>query len=279
MWCDGKFTFALPFGGLDRATPKVQSTLRSGSPLSIFDTDLGAIFSEMLWIQETLEGLNMYRYTMLALALILGLISVLAAALAQAQVQGTVAPGQVQGNHAPPLFRGIMVDATGQTVGRIYINALLAGNAGGGAPPAVHMVIRQIDGVWVGLPVTDFTSGFNVSDRTALLYLYQSADCTGQAYLPVSNNVYVWPAVSANLFVATSSAPPIALVATVPPSTEPYIYFAGTPALVTINSLRREAGTDSNGQCNRAPATAVWVGPIQSVPVSSLGLTLPFDVR
>jgi hypothetical protein len=196
----------------------------------------------------------------------------LVAAFAQAQIQGS--------SVAPPLFQGIMVDAKGRNVGRIYINALLPGNGSNGAfAPAVHMVIRQIDGVWVGLPVTDFTSGFNVSDRTTLLYLYQSADCTGQAYLPVSNNVYVWPAVSANLFVATSSAPPIALVATIPPSTEPYIYFAGTPALVTINSLRREAGTGSNGQCNGYPATPVWVGPIQSVPVSSLGLTLPFKVK
>jgi hypothetical protein len=55
----------------------------------------------------------------------------------------------------------------------------------------------------------------------------------------LTNNVYVWPGTNANPFVATSSAPPIALVATVPPSTEPYIYFAGTPALVMINSLRR----------------------------------------
>ena len=76
----------------------------------------------------------------------------LVSSFAQPQIQGT--------SVAPPLFQGIMVDAKGKTVGRIYINALLPGpppgpgNQNPGGPNAVHVVIRQIDGVWVGLPVT-----------------------------------------------------------------------------------------------------------------------------
>jgi hypothetical protein len=117
----------------------------------------------------------------------------------------------------------------------------------------------------VGLPVPDFTSGFTVSFPGMIHYFYQSVDCTGQAYLSVTpdyNNLNV------------GGAPPIALVATIPPSTEPYIYFAGTPALVTIYSEQHggNCGAWSSGQ-------SFWVGPIQSVPVSSLGLTLPFKVK
>jgi hypothetical protein len=198
----------------------------------------------------------MYRYTKLAFALIVGVVSILAAVFAQAQVQGTVAPGQVQGTSvAPPLFQGIIVDAKGKTVGRIYINAY--------GPTTVHMVIRQIDGIWVGLPVFDFTSGFAATDPTAFLVLYQSVDCTGQAYALLNQDFHV------------AGAPARALVATIPPSTAPYIYFGGTPAFITINSQR--AGP--LGTCTTVPPRSGWAGPIQSVPVSSLGLTLPFSVK
>src|SRR5271169_5620520 len=66
----------------------------------------------------------------------------------------------VQSNAAtksPPLFQGIMVDAKGKDVGRIYISVVptgaFVGNSG-------NIVIRQIDNIWVALPVADFTSGF-----------------------------------------------------------------------------------------------------------------------
>jgi hypothetical protein len=193
----------------------------------------------------------------------------LTATVAQGQVQGTVAPGQTQTTTVtPPLFQGIMVDATGKTVGRIYINALLSGNL---YPNFfnmgfVHLVIRQIDGVWVGLPVTGFTSGFTVaSDPTAFSYFYQSIDCTGQAYMSMNGSVN-----NSNL----ATAPAVGFVATIPPSTVPYIYFAGTPAWVQISSARYPTGN-----CYPVGPQTAWVGPIQSVPVSSLGLTLPFKVK
>jgi hypothetical protein len=72
------------------------------------------------------------------------------------------------------------------------------------------------------------------------------------------------------------TAPPLAVIATIPPATAPSIYFAGTPAsLVTINSYTQ------SGYCNvLAPnGFTANMGPIQSVPVSSLGLTLPFSVK
>jgi len=193
----------------------------------------------------------------------------LTATVAQAQVQGTVAPGQAQTTSVtPPLFQGIMVDAKGKNVGRIYVNALAS--SGGLYGPAAHMVIRQIDGVWVGLPVTDFTSGFTPYDPTSFQYYYPSADCTGQAYMFV-NRIFK----SNGAELAAAIAPPIALVTTIPPSTEPYIYFAGAPAFVSMNSIR----VNPNAPCALTGPSTLWMGPIQSVPVSSLGLTLPFKVK
>jgi hypothetical protein len=103
---------------------------------------------------------------------------------AQGQVQGTVAPGQTKTTVTPPLFQGIMVDAKGKTVGRIYFNALYYFYG-----VAVDMVIRQIDGIWMGLPVSDFTSGFTLYNPDNFAYWYQSSDCTGQAYMPVNGNI------------------------------------------------------------------------------------------
>jgi hypothetical protein len=182
----------------------------------------------------------------------------LTATVAHGQVQGTVAPGQTQTTVTPPLFQGIMVDAKGKTVGRIYINAWLPEyytNSTG----HYHMVIRQINGVWVALPVSDFTSGFTNFDQNQLNYYYQSSDCTGQAYMRPNPSL-------------PSNEPSIALVTTVPPSSEPSIYFSGTFAQVQISSSRTTG-------CNTFAPVTLWVGPIQSVPVSSLGLTLPFKVK
>jgi hypothetical protein len=47
----------------------------------------------------------------------------------------------------PPLFQGIVVDAKGKTVGRIYINAALSFTSFYGTTAAVHLIIRQINGV------------------------------------------------------------------------------------------------------------------------------------
>jgi hypothetical protein len=135
----------------------------------------------------------------------------------------------------------LMVDAKGKTVGRLSGTATVGGD----------YIIRQINGTWVEIPV----------DPSALYY-YQSSDCTGQAYLLVSSN-------EANLALPAQGVPAI-----VPPSTEPMIYFARTPTRLTIQSRGRVPGPD----CNTGSGL-FWVGIPQSVPVSSLGLTLPFSIK
>jgi len=141
---------------------------------------------------------------------------------------------------APPLFQGIVVDAKGKTVGRL-----------GGR----DTVIRQINRIWVEIPV-DVVAGFIPAE---LIYLYQTSDCTSQAYL----GVYSYDASGATL-------PAQGVVATVPPATEPSIYFAGTPAsLLPTKSYRIVAG--GNLGCHPVDRT-VYVGALQSVTVSSLRL-------
>jgi hypothetical protein len=117
----------------------------------------------------------MYHHTKIAIALIVGVVCVLAAAFAQGQVQGTVAPGQVQATTVtPPLFQGIMVDAKGRTVGRLSV---VPGSSG------QYVAVRQISGVWVELPIDTLLSGF--TESSLIPSMYQSADCTGQLYFPV----------------------------------------------------------------------------------------------
>jgi hypothetical protein len=121
----------------------------------------------------------------------------------------------------PPAFEGLMVDAKGKTVGRLYL--------GTGFPSSTVTstnVVRQISGTWVMLLVGDFTVGFSTVQPPYTSYMYQSVDCTGQAYLNV------------NGFSATiTTEPSIGLVMTFPPATAPSIYFAGSPAkMVTIQS-------------------------------------------
>jgi hypothetical protein len=147
----------------------------------------------------------------------------------------------------PPLFQGIMIDAKGNTVGR-----LSASNGN-------DYIIRQINGTWVEIPV-DPSAGFVPS--VGILYYYQTTDCLGQPYLLVSSN-------QQNL-----SLPAQGLPAIVPPFTEPMIYFAGTPTQLTIQSRGTVPGPD----CNTGGGL-FWVGIPQSVPISSFGLTLPFSVK
>jgi hypothetical protein len=165
----------------------------------------------------------------------------------------------------PPLFQGIVMDAKGKTVGRISFNS------GSSFDNHTSVVIRQIDGIWIALPVTDIISGFSTTRATDLIYWYQTKDCTGQPYMSANGpNPQI------------VSAPPVATVTTVPPATAPSIYFAGTPTgMVTVNSTRYApvgSTCDPLGPDNQGPFTS-YMGPVQSVPVSSLGLTLPFKIE
>ena len=115
------------------------------------------------------------------------------------------------------------------------------------------------------LRVQDFTTGF-VDEGNAISCYYQSADCTGPAYFLLNNgSSFVIGPVTGN-------------VATVPPATAPSIYFAGTPVRVVGTQSARNAGQECLPfNTNRPVPNAV--GPPQSVPVSSLGLTLPFSIK
>jgi hypothetical protein len=140
----------------------------------------------------------------------------------------------------PPVFQGLMVDAKGKTVGRVLDN--------GG------YIARQISGVWVALQA--FIDGFQPSSPDAVVYLFQSSDCTGPRYMGVTQ------------------LPGQGTVATVPPSTEPSVFFPGKPVLLNVASQGNYTTCDTFG----GPRPA-YVGPAQSVTVSSLGLTPPFSVK
>jgi hypothetical protein len=187
------------------------------------------------------------------IASILGLL-VTAAAAQQAETAAAASASSALTN--PPVFQGLMLDAKGKTVGRLFLGF---GQEGDTIFASTTTVVRQINGIWVLLGVVDFTSGFQVVDPSnTMTYFYQSADCTGQAYLPVKLN-----------YAATTPAQGIVI----PPATTPSIYFAGTPAMVTFQSFR------GVGQGCQPGNQAFFAGLLQSVPVSSLGLTLPFGVK
>jgi hypothetical protein len=103
-------------------------------------------------------------------------------------------------------------------------------------------------------------------------YLYQSADCTGQAYLSLTG-------LGGGRSII---APEIGHISMAPPVTVPTIYFAGQPASVlNIKSGQfplAAPGTpcQTMGGANGFP---IAVGLPQSVPVSDLGLTPPFHVK
>jgi hypothetical protein len=154
----------------------------------------------------------------------------------------------------PPVFQGLMVDAKGKTVGRFF--PVFPGRIN-------TFVVRQINGVWVALQVVDLTSGFTDQSPRAPDYFYQSVDCVGEAYLPGSPD-------GGNSNVM---APVQGFVTAPPPATAPSIYFAGTPASVLMMKSVKAGGSCSQGN------NLFYVGPAESVPVSSLALTLPFSIK
>jgi Collagen triple helix repeat (20 copies) len=188
--------------------------------------------------------------------------------------QGSPGPQGVQGPAGPqgPEGQGgnLLVDAKGNIVGSIYMT---------GPNIGFNLVVRQINGIWVGLPVADYTAGFATFPAITpgeLVRYYQSVDCTGQAYMSVN------PAADGSVSNGYGPviSPALATVITIPPATAPSIYFAGTPSVLTLNSSNNST-TSSNSTCSSlgVGGMTAYVGPIQSVPVSSLGLTLPFSIE
>jgi hypothetical protein len=165
--------------------------------------------------------------------------------------QNTVVETNANAAAAPPLFQGIVVDANGKTVGRL----------GAIGHEGYNTVIRQIGGIWVELQL-DMMSGFVPKGFN---YWYQSPDCSGQAYLMVNSSagggVLALPAQGA--------------VALVSPATEPSIYFAGTPSLLTIKSYRPA----TSSFCSTYGNFPQYFGLPQSVPLSSFGIAPPFSVK
>jgi hypothetical protein len=161
-----------------------------------------------------------------------------------------------------------MVDAKGKTVGLLYSPFFVSPYPG--VPPAAF-VVRQISKIWVVLEVADFITGFLITESPGRVgvpqYFYQSADCTGQAYLRVNSSVV-------GGMVATG--PAIGYVATIPPATAPSIYFAGLAATLTMNSV---LGYGSPCFPWAAGNNPLYVGPVETIPVSALGLTLPFSIK
>jgi hypothetical protein len=163
---------------------------------------------------------------------------------------------------AQPVFESLMVDAKGKTVGRFFVE-----------PGPNNFVVRQINGIWVWLQIADFKSGFTIVEPANgnLGFAYQSADCTGQAYLPVNG-----PADIGGPTVVTG--PVMGVVTAIPPATAPSIYFAGELVQVTLQSFRY-VGNPCQRWGDGPNPNYVYVGPAEIVPVSSLGLTLPFSIK
>jgi hypothetical protein len=196
--------------------------------------------------------------TIVSIASILGLL-VTAAAAQQAETAAAASASSALTN--PPVFQGLMVDAKGKTVGRFY--PAFMPYLGGAT------VVRQISGIWVSLNVVDLSSGFFVASPPGALppYYFQSIDCTGQAWMVLSS---VQP--------TAAMAPVPSFVTAIPPVTAPSIYFAGTPtSVLTMQSTNQ----GENFNCYHFPGggQSLYVGPARNVPVSSLGLTLPFSIK
>jgi hypothetical protein len=83
----------------------------------------------------------------------------------------------VAGPAGPPGQGGtVVVDAKGKTVGRFFPSGKF-----GSGPGGANIVMLQIQGIWVMLPVADLASGFASSQPGDLAFWYQSSDCTGHA--------------------------------------------------------------------------------------------------
>jgi hypothetical protein len=164
-----------------------------------------------------------------------------------------------------------MVDANGTGVGQLFTVTY---------PNGYDIIVRQISGTWVQLLV-DVEVGFVQIQNAAapflgdFTYYFQSVDCTGQAYLV--------PNLLALDYSRAASLPALGIVATIPPSTQPSIYFAGLPVSRLNSGSWRNAGAQgpgtSNTICNSNTFISIYVGPAQSVPLSSLGLTPPFSIK
>jgi len=180
-----------------------------------------------------------------------------------------------------PLFQGVMVDAKGKTVGRFY------------PPPALQLfyqsnpveiswfpqVVRQINGIWVSLTV-DAQNGFFNALNQSVIAVFPADNCIPPAYFPTGpfiipafNNII---ALSPN-FPGTVQGVPF----TVPGVSSPSIYFAGTPISESgIQSYRTSDNSCISLISYPGPGPLpMSIGPVQSVPVSSFGLTLPFSVQ
>ncbi len=114
------------------------------------------------------------------------------------------------------------------------------------------------------LPFADLKTGLEIWSPDRVVTLYQSIDCTGQAYFPV------------NLDADPSPGPlAIGIATAIPPATAPSIYFAGKPTSALTMKSSQQAGN-----CYPAPTGfASYAGPIQNILVSSLGLALPFTLK
>jgi hypothetical protein len=200
--------------------------------------------------------MSLIRAVVSVVSIFLGLSAAVAQQLGTATNNAAASASSALTN--PPVFQGLMVDAKGKTVGRLFIGY------SGGFPTSIN-VVRQINGIWMTLPVGDFRTGFQISAPTEIVYLYQSIDCTGQTYFFVNQAMF-----------AAVTSPALGIVMEIPPATAPSIYFAGTPMMVNVNSFR-----DVGGPCQPwgANSNPTYVGPVETVPVSSLGLTLPFSIK
>jgi hypothetical protein len=193
-----------------------------------------------------------------SIASILGLL-VTAAAAQQPETASAASASSALTN--PPVFQGLMVDAKGKTVGLLFPDST----------SGVDYIVRQLNKIWVQLPI-DPLAGF--PDQSGnLRYVFQSVDCAGQGYFLLN-----W---HSNYSLTAAALPALGLLATIPPSTQPSIYFAGAPvSKVTIGSFRYVGDICRTPQPDDPLAgQPVGVGPAQSVPLSSLGLTLPFSVK
>jgi hypothetical protein len=147
----------------------------------------------------------------------------------------------------------MVVDANGNAVGQL------------GRNDNVTSIIRQISGIWVEIPV-DVANGFVPTKDffNGANCFWQSADCTGQAYLAQRGGGS-----------GTSSFLSQAVIATISPATQPSIYFAASPMLLTMQSYKSFL---LNNAC-QAIQTTIYVGLPQNVSVSGLGLTPPFSIK
>jgi hypothetical protein len=168
--------------------------------------------------------------------------------------QGPQGPRGAQGSQGPQGPGTIMVvDTNGNAVGRL------------GRNDNVISIIRQISGIWVEVPV-DAANGFVPTKDffNEANFFWQSPDCTGQPYLAQQGG---GSGISAFLSQA--------VIAAVSPATQPSIYFAGSPMLLTMQSYKPFL-FDSACQ---AIQTTIYVGLPKNVSVSSLGLTPPFSIK